>query len=237
MSLSIRPLARTFAAELRGVDLRQQFDRSKIEQIYDAFLDYQVVVIPGQALTIEQQTNFAKTFGELWMLPPGNGRRLDNDAISDVSNIDRQGNLAPPDSEKIMFQLGNRLWHSDLSFRDVPAHASMLHALEIASEDGETEFADLYAAYDALSPELRSTLEGMIAEHSMVHSRIVGGYKGEMTEEQMEERFPPIASSADPHPSGDRPQKPLRWRPCPPHPWHGARGKRCIDRRTDRHRN
>ncbi len=191
MPLTLRPLAPTFGAEVRGVDLRHP-DPAKIGEIYEAFLEHGVLVIPGQALTIEQQLAFAATFGELWRVPRRNDapRRIADTAIDDVSNLDARGELAPPDSERVMFQLGNQLWHSDLSFQPVPAQASMLHALEIAPEGGETEFADLRGAYDALPPARRDALEGLIAQHSLGQSRIRGGYSG-MSPEEIDRRFPP----------------------------------------------
>jgi alpha-ketoglutarate-dependent 2,4-dichlorophenoxyacetate dioxygenase len=162
MSLSIRPLTPCFGAEIRGVDLRRVTTETFAE-IYRAFLQFGVLVIPGQPLSIEEHLAFASRFGELWTLPVYGEvpHRIDNPAIDDVSNLDEHGNLAGMNSRKVRFALGNQLWHSDLSFRDVPAQASLLHAVEIADEGGETEFADLHAPYDALPRERRNALEGL----------------------------------------------------------------------------
>lgn len=176
--LSIRPLSETFAAELRGVDLRLPIDQQRLDALYDAFLRHGVVVLPGQALSIDQQLAFARLFGPLHSLPVKSldGRRIKTAEIDDVSNLNSEGGLAGIDSEKVMFTMGNQLWHSDLSFCENPAHASMLHALEIAQDGGETEFCDLAAAYAALPQSMKSRLEGLVAEHSLAHSRILGGY-------------------------------------------------------------
>ncbi len=191
MTLSIRPLTDTLAAEIRGLDLRHPIAPETFSEIYSAFLSYGVLVLPGQALTIEQHLAFAQHFGEIWSLPVGDPSqlRLNTAAVDDVSNLNADGEIAGTDSEKYMFALGNQLWHSDLSFRDVPAQASLLHATEIARDGGETEFADLAASYDALSDEKKRKLEGLIAQHSLLHSRQRGGY-GQVTEEQRA-KFPP----------------------------------------------
>ncbi|GGK99076.1 TauD/TfdA dioxygenase family protein [Nocardia jinanensis] len=180
MSLTIRPLAETFAAEVRGVDLRKPPGAPVIREIYNAFLEHGVLVIPGQNLTIDQQLEFASTFGEVWQLPDLGGnhaRRVANRGIDDVSNLATDGEVAAPDSERLQFQLGNQLWHSDLSNLPVPAHASMLHALEVCAEGGETQYADEQGAYAELSEERKAELEGLIAEHSIAHSRVLGGNK------------------------------------------------------------
>ena len=196
MNLCIRSLTPVFGAEIRGIDLRRPQPMARLDAIYDAFLKYGVLVLPGQALSIAQQLAFARTFGDLWLLPENNvvgvsgQRRIAERAIDDVSNLNTRGDVAGASSEKVMFQLGNQLWHSDLSFRPVPAHASMLHALEVAEEDGETEFADLIGPYEALPDTRKAALEGLIAEHSLSHSRIRGGY-GELDAEALKKQVPP----------------------------------------------
>ncbi len=180
MTLTVRKLNEHFAAELRGLDLRKTQSPQILREIYDAFLTHGVLVIPGQPLSIDQQLAFAKTFGDLWVMPEAVDaarrfeRRIANRAISDISNIDTKDELVGGASTKMLFQLGNQLWHSDNSFRPVPAHASMLHAVEIVTEGGETQFADLIAPYEALPDARKAQLEGLIAEHSIAHSRLKG---------------------------------------------------------------
>lgn len=189
--ISIRKLAPTFAAEVRGVDLRRPISSEVFTEIYDAFLEYGVLVLPGQAISTEQQLEFARHFGEIWMLPVEDPSklRLKTAAIDDVSNLNVKGEIAGTDSEKYMFALGNQLWHSDLSFRDVPAQASLLHAEEIAAAGGETEFADLIAAYEALPTEMQNKLDGLVAQHSLLHSRQLMGYAN--VSEEQRRMFPP----------------------------------------------
>jgi alpha-ketoglutarate-dependent 2,4-dichlorophenoxyacetate dioxygenase len=190
--LSIRPLANTFAAEIRGIDIRNSPSEEVIAEIYDAFLAYGVIVLPGQAISTEQQLNFARHFGSLWQVPEWNlkNRRVDNPAIDDVSNLDKTGAIAGAKSEKVLFQLGNQLWHSDLSASETPAQASMLLALEVVPDGGETEFADLQGAYEQLPEPRRASLATLIAEHSLAHSRLRGGYGG-LDVERIKKLMPP----------------------------------------------
>jgi Probable taurine catabolism dioxygenase len=179
MGLSIRRLGQSFAAEVRGVDLRQPFEASVIEAVYDAFLEHGVLVLPGQAIDIDRHLAFAATFGELWQLPDWNmASRVPNRLIDDVSNVDAEGRQVEENSPKLLAQLANRLWHSDLSSNPVAAKASMLHALEIALEDGETEFADPRGGYEALPQAMKDRLDGMVGEFSWAHSRMLGGQPG-----------------------------------------------------------
>lgn len=202
MPLSIRKLTPSFAAEIRGVDLRHPPNQSVLDEIYDAFLAYGVIVLPGQALNLEQQLAFGKLFGPLHVLPPikGQKRRIADLAIDDVSNLNEKGSLAGANSEKAMFALGNQLWHSDLSFCENPAHSSMLHATEIAQDGGETEFCDLVSAYEALDQTMVNKLEGLIAEHSLAHSRVRGGHSQADVEYLLKLRPPALQPLIRTHP-------------------------------------
>ena len=164
MGLTVKPLAEGFAAEVRGPDLRQPLDDATFAQIWQAFLDYGVLVLPEQDLPIEPPKTFSGRFGEVFSIPlqaTSVKRRIGDTTIDDVSNLDDAGEIAGKSSERYLFALGNQLWHSDLSFRPVPAQASLLHAREVASQGGETEFADLRVAYQALSDERDIDLLGL----------------------------------------------------------------------------
>lgn len=176
MALQVKPLSGTFAAEIRGIDLRLGLTQTAADELYDAWLDYGIVVIPGQAIDLDTHLAFARTFGDLWSLPEWTGsRRLSTRLIDDVSNLNAEGDVQEQDSARALLQLANKLWHSDLSSNMVAAKASLLHAMEIALEDGHTEFADMYGAYDALPDDLRARLEGKIGEFSFAHARVQGG--------------------------------------------------------------
>jgi alpha-ketoglutarate-dependent 2,4-dichlorophenoxyacetate dioxygenase len=190
MPLSVRVLAKGFAAEIRGVDLRKAPPPAVLDEIYDAFLEYGVLVIPGQDLDKDQHIRFARHFGPLWEVPAWNeaNARIGVAALNDISNIGANGERLGADSFKVRFQAGNRIWHSDLSPNAIAGQASMLLAMEIAFEDGETEFADGRAAYEALPQSRRDALDGLIAEHSLAN--LVGGYEGLETD-LLRDRVPP----------------------------------------------
>lgn len=207
MPLTIRQLSSTFAAEVRGVDLRRTPSQEVLDEIYDTFLKYRVIVLPGQALSMDQHMAFGRLFGDLHQLPkPKSAKmRISDPAIDDVSNLGADGDLAGANSEKVMFAMGNQLWHSDLSFCAVPAHSSMLHASEIAEQGGETEFCDLVAAYQALDDDTKQQIEGLIAEHSLAHSRIRGGHSSADVEAILKMRPPALQPLARVHPeTGDK---------------------------------
>lgn len=189
--LSIRRLAPTFAAEVRGIDATKQMAPAEFAELNSAVMELGVVVLPDQAVTIAQQIEFSRNFGPLWELPVKDidQRRIKTAAISDVSNVGPDDKLIGTASERFAFLLGNQLWHSDLSFWPTPAQASILHATEVVTSGGETEFADILAAYDELPAATKGLIEGRIAWHSLLHSRAVAGYTATTAEQRA--TFPP----------------------------------------------
>jgi alpha-ketoglutarate-dependent 2,4-dichlorophenoxyacetate dioxygenase len=137
---------------------------------------HSVLVIRDQLLTDEQQLAFTRHFGELERYEtPGHIRKRDQDrlgpGIADFSNLTRDGALMSAEDRVWLFKLADRLWHSDSSFRPVPAKYSLLSARVILSWGGETEFADMRAAYDALDDRAKFEIDGLICEHSLIYSR------------------------------------------------------------------
>ena len=133
-----------------------------------------MLVFPDQAITDEQQIAFSRLLGPLEIAPYFVGekrRRLQHRELEDISNLDPDGNQLALDDLRRLYNLGNQLWHTDSSFKHKPARFSMLSARTIPAEGGETEFADMRAAYDALPDETKRRIEGLIAEHSIFHSR------------------------------------------------------------------
>jgi alpha-ketoglutarate-dependent 2,4-dichlorophenoxyacetate dioxygenase len=175
MTLELKPLHRLFAAEASGVDLRGTLDTNTVEEVEAAMDRYAVLVFRGQPLTEEQQIAFARRFGPLdlglkkvFKRP----NRLKYDESIDISNVDDSGRIASVASKKMYSQLANQLWHSDSSFQDPPARYSMLQSIVNPSQGGETEFADLRAAYDALPGDLKHKIDGLRAQHYALHSRM-----------------------------------------------------------------
>ncbi|MBW4092745.1 MAG: TauD/TfdA family dioxygenase [Proteobacteria bacterium] len=187
MSLHLRPLHPLFAAEATGVDLRTPIDDPTLAGIVAALDRYAVLVLPGQALSDAQQMDFSARLGPLETTikayRPDHKARLDLH-ISDVSNLDENNRVMAPDDRRRMNGLGNRLWHTDSSFKAIPARYSLLSARAIPGAGGETEFADLRAAWDALPDAMQRRVEGLVAEHSILHSRASIGFTDFSAEER-----------------------------------------------------
>ena len=179
MNITTKQLHPLFVGEVRGIDLRNPVDAGTVEAVVAAADRYAVLVFPEQAIDDEQQMAFSAHLGPLETtikkLRPGHRLRL-NQQVSDLSNLDPDGRVLAQHDRNRMYGLGDRLWHTDSSFKAVPAKYSLLSARQIPSAGGETQFADLRAAYDALPDELKATLEGRIAEHSIVYSRSTIGF-------------------------------------------------------------
>ena len=176
MTLKLKPLHPLFAAEAGGIDLRKPLAPGLVREIERAMDQYAVLVFRGQPLTQEEQLAFAKSFGPLDLGLKKATRAAANltgyDEIIDISNVDAQGRIYDRGHRKIVSNLANQLWHSDSSFQKPPARYSILHAVVVPEKGGETEYADLRAAYDALAPEMRAAIENLHAPHFALHSRI-----------------------------------------------------------------
>ena len=187
MTISIRQSHPVFAGEVTGIDLTRPMiepERAAIEAGMDR---YAVLLFPGQNITDDQQMAFTKNFGGIELARGGNitkdhELRLKQGMV-DVSNLDKEGKPLPRDDRRRMFNLGNRLWHSDSSFRAIPAKYSILSARTVASQGGNTEFADMRAAYDTLDEATRTMIEDLVCEHSLIYSRGSMGFT-ELTEEE-----------------------------------------------------
>jgi alpha-ketoglutarate-dependent 2,4-dichlorophenoxyacetate dioxygenase len=192
MSITIYPVTPEFVAEIGDVDLAA-CPPDDLAAIQQAFWKFAVLIFPGQRLTQEQHLAFAAHFGPLesgsGIARKGMPLRI-HSKLADVSNLDADGGILGDDTKLKAYQSGNRLWHTDASFRRVPALASLLYAHTIAPIGGHTEFADQRAAYDALPDDLKHGLAGRVAEHSIFTSRARVGVTGFDPEET--ERLPPV---------------------------------------------
>lgn len=172
------PLRPGFAAEARGLDISQELSRSELQDITTALDEHAVLVFRQQNLTPDTQLRFARYFGELdlgFKKASMSPNRLGHERLIDISNVDETGQVADRNHRKIVGNLANQLWHSDSSFQDPPARYSMLHAVVVPPEGGETEFADMRSAYDALPASEKKRLQGLEAEHYALHSRFILG--------------------------------------------------------------
>ena len=166
-TLTITPAHSAFAAEVSGVDLTRRLDDATFERIAIAFDDYSVLVFRGQALSDPQQMAFSERWGplETTVRTLGGEDRL-GAHIVDLSNTDADGKLMGWEDRRMLYQSGNQLWHSDSSFKPVPAHSSALSARVVPPDGGETEFASMRVAYEQLPEELRHQVDGRIVVHS-----------------------------------------------------------------------
>lgn len=176
MSITVKPTQLQFFAEISGIDLAQPLTAADRDAIVAAIDRYAVVVFHDQTLTDDQQIDFARHFGPIHSSAQkarhrGIKHRLVRDEIADISNLDGDSNILEQNSKRRLDWLANRFWHTDASFRAVPGALSMLYAHVVPPEGGDTEFADMRAAYDDLPEATKKQLEGLIAEHSIWHSR------------------------------------------------------------------
>lgn len=194
MTITIVPVTPTFAAEVGDIDLSSKLEAADLVAINAAFAEYAVLIFPDQYLSQDQHLDFARHFGPLEttiaLHRTDASLRLRKE-FADVSNLDPANEVWGEDSRVRMFQLGNRLWHTDSSFKQVPARASLLYARAIPSIGGHTEFADERAAYDALAQEMKSRIGSLVAEHSIFNSRARLGFTDFGEEERR--AMPPVA--------------------------------------------
>ena len=193
MPLTLKPLHPLFVAEATGLDLRQPLTPAMADEIHRAMDRYAVLVFPGQDLDDEQQMDVGRALGTLEAtrgVVDAHKHRLKHQEMNDISNLDVDGKLLAADDRRRMFALGNRLWHSDSSFKPTPAMYSMLHARVIPPEGGETEFADMRAAWDALPERTKAKVKDLTAWHSLIYSRAQLGFDEYTAEEK--KAFAPV---------------------------------------------
>ena len=175
MAVSVRQIHEHFVGEVSGIDISKPLSKDEVAAIQAGIDRHGVLVFHDQKLTDEQQMAFTLNFGALENAKGGNitkdkDKRL-AEGMNDVSNLGKDGKPLPADSRQQLFNIGNMLWHSDSSFRAIPAKYSLLSARTVNPKGGNTEFADMRAAYDALDAETKTEIEPMICEHSLMYSR------------------------------------------------------------------
>jgi len=162
-----------FGATVTGIDIANATE-NEVAAVEVAMNRYAVLIFPDQQITDEQQFAFSAKFGEMEKatgdINQSNERRLGMD-INDISNLDRNGAVRARDDRARLFGLGNMLWHSDSSFKEIPAKYSFLSARIIPESGGNTEFADMRAAWSALDADMQNECARLVCEHSQLYSR------------------------------------------------------------------
>lgn len=194
MPIEVAELSTGFAARVGGIDVREPIGAVECSAVREAIDRYGVLVFHGQRITDEQQMIFTRAFGELEGASGGSIRKASDyrlaPAMVDVSNLDKDNKVLARDDRRRLFNLGNQLWHSDGSFRIVPPTYSILSARTVASKGGNTEFANMCAAYDDLDDATKAEIEPLVCEHSQLYSRGALGFS-EFTEEERQ-AFKPV---------------------------------------------
>lgn len=194
MSIEIRQVGPCFAGEVSGIDLREPLSDADAEAIHAGMSECGVLAFRGELLSTQQQLDFTRKLGALEH-SLGTSLRAPEDLrlppnFADVSNLDKDDRPWARGDRKRLFAIGNRLWHSDSSFKVVPAKYSLLHALSVTSTGGETQFADMRAAYDAFDETTKTTIEDLVCEHSQMYSRQQLGFSDFTDAER--QRFAPV---------------------------------------------
>jgi alpha-ketoglutarate-dependent 2,4-dichlorophenoxyacetate dioxygenase len=196
MAIELRQLHPHFAAELSGLGAGAALDRATVDEVLWAIDRYAVLVLHDQRLDDAQLREFAGKFGELEIgraaARPGR-RRLAFPEIGDISNLDEDNRLRARHDRRRLDSLGNRIWHTDASYMPVPVVLGMLYAVTVPPPSpfggGETEFADMRAAWEALPETMRTALDGLVAEHDIFWSRAQIGFTEFPPGER--EKYPP----------------------------------------------
>jgi alpha-ketoglutarate-dependent 2,4-dichlorophenoxyacetate dioxygenase len=204
MAIAIRQIHDIFVGEVSGADLTQPLSAEDVAAIEAGMDRYAVLIFRGQNITDEQQVAFSRNFGEIENKKGGNIRTEErvNELINDVSNLDNNNQPFDREDRRRYFNLGNHLWHSDSSFRAIPAKYSLLSARSIPTAGGNTEFADMRAAYDALDEATKAEVADMICEHSQIYSRGKLGFT--FNDEEIELMKPVRQSMVRVHPVSGR---------------------------------
>ena len=193
MTVSIRQIHPVFVGEVSGVDISRPLTPDEVAGIEAGMDRYAVLVFHDQPINDDQQLVFSRALGPLEQatgdIAAPQDRRMSME-LNDISNLDKNSKILARDDRRRLFGLGNQLWHSDSSFKPVPAKYSLLSARQIPPTGGNTEFADMRAAYDALDEETRQLVEGMVCEHSQMFSRQLIGFTDFTDEERV--RFAPV---------------------------------------------
>ncbi len=189
--LSIEPLTPVFGARVSGISIRDGVDDATFAAIEAAFEEYSVLHFPDQPVDDEAQIAFSERFGALESTLPGAVGA--GSKVARITNILPDGRLKDPNGQLALFTRANIFWHTDSSFKAVPAKASLLSARQIPENGGDTEFASTRAAYASLPAETQARLERLVVIHDIAHSRAM--LTPEALSKEQREAMPPVAQA------------------------------------------
>jgi len=194
MSITIRQVGPCLAGEVDGLDMRTPLSREDAAVIHAGMDRYAVLVFRDQKIDDAQQLAFTQALGPIEHAIGASLRAVADQRLpttfADVSNLDKTNTPFARDDRRRLFAIGNRLWHSDSSFKVTPAKYSLLHGIRIPTKGGDTQFADMRAAYDALDEETKAQVQDLVCEHSQMYSRQLIGFLDFTDEER--QRFKPV---------------------------------------------
>ena len=198
--MNVTPLKRTasgdFAGDVMGIDLTKPLTAHQVAAIEAGMDRFAVLIFHAQHFDDDTQLAFSRNFGELEISSGGEMSKPENRRLklemADISNLDRNDKLRGADDRVRLSALGNRLWHSDASFRAIPAKYSLLSARVVPGTGGNTEFADMRAAYDALDDATKAEIEGLVTEHSNAYSRELIGFPKADYGDRNQEKLRPV---------------------------------------------
>jgi alpha-ketoglutarate-dependent 2,4-dichlorophenoxyacetate dioxygenase len=188
MALTFRKLHAVFVGEASPIELRTVHDEETLARIRAGMDEFAVLVFRNQPFTDAEHLAFAQRLDG--RLHEGTGSRVitknrfGNEALADISNLDKDGDIMQADDRRRQYGLGNRLWHTDASFREPAGRYSMLHAKVVPPVPADTEYADMRAAYDSLPAETKALIEGLRTHHSIAHSRQILGFEFSASEQE-----------------------------------------------------
>lgn len=185
MTLTFEPVTGDFTAVASGISLKDGIGAETAAEIEAAMDRFAVLVWRDQPLDDDQHMAFTKWFGPLDMgllTVTKKPNRFKHEGFIDIANVDAKGEVMARDAGSVTSSIANQFWHSDSSFMQTVAKYSMLSALVVPNTGGDTEFADLRAAYDALPDDLRTIVADLVGEHHALYSRTLLGNR--YTEDQ-----------------------------------------------------
>jgi alpha-ketoglutarate-dependent 2,4-dichlorophenoxyacetate dioxygenase len=205
MALQFNPAGPDFCAEVGGVDFSRPIDEPTLAAIIGGMDRYAVCVFRKTGLDDVRHIAFSRLLGKLEHAPKLFGKkvtRFEHPELFDAGNLDASGNILA-DERRRTYNKGNALWHTDSSFNPHRSSYSLLLAHEVPPVGGDTHFADMRAAYDALSTEMKAKIEDLVAEHWLWHSRMLAGYP-EPTQAERDAKPPSRHKLVQVHPGSKR---------------------------------